>query len=219
MYRRWRPALSHILSMVVIVGLLIVPSMASAGHDDVMRDFMEDEDHHERSMHHDRHHDADKHHDERHDKRHSKNHGKRHQVDQAHAHKRHRGDGHEGHGHWGRHMGGPMMKPGHMARLLAGMDLSRDQRKKIRKIHRAVRRENLHLMSEMMEVADQLYDLYAEERLDADRIGRVYEKMFSYRRQMIQKSIRALDKINKVLNPDQREKFRDLRLQDYGMMH
>lgn len=112
-------------------------------------------------------------------------------------------------GGYGAMMGGgfgPMM--GGMMGGLYGLDLSKDQREKIRNIQFRMRRDNLKLMASMMDSSDKLAELYDKDKLDAGKIGKVYDEIFKIRREMIQQHIRARNEIYEALNKEQRKQFR-----------
>lgn len=105
-------------------------------------------------------------------------------------------------------MGGHMMGSGPMAYLYQ-LDLSKDQRTKVRALHRDVRKAHLALMEEMMDKSDKLLDLYAEDTPDVEKIGKVYDEIFVIRRKMIQQHIQLRNDTYKLLTKEQREKARE----------
>jgi Spy/CpxP family protein refolding chaperone len=112
-------------------------------------------------------------------------------------------------GGYGSMMGGgygPMM--GGMMMGLYGLDLSKVQREKIRDIQFRMRKHNLELMAKMMDSSDKLAELYDSDKLDAGKIGKVYDEVFKIKREMIQQYIRARNEIYEELNKEQRKQFR-----------
>lgn len=94
-------------------------------------------------------------------------------------------------------MGSGMM--GHRAEML---DITDEQRATMRKITADLRRSNIERMSKIMDVHDQLAELYEKEPLDAKAIGSVYGQIFDLRQQMIEAGIEAKNKKRKVLNKE-----------------
>lgn len=127
------------------------------------------------------------------------------------------GYGYGGYG-YGRHMGpmmgnmmggmmGPMM--GGLMGNLAGLDLTDQQRDKIRDIFRDMRQQHWDLMENMMKTSDKLYDLYDVDKPDPEKVGKVYDEIYKVKRQMIEQHIKTRNKVYDVLNKEQREKFKD----------
>ena len=119
---------------------------------------------------------------------------------------------------------GPMMGDmmgggfGPMVGDFYGMDLSKDQRAKIRSLHHAVRKQNMELMTEMMDSRDKLAELYDTAKPDPDKIGKVYDEIFKIRREMIQQHLKVRNKIYDLLTEDQRKEIDSERPFGYGHM-
>lgn len=108
--------------------------------------------------------------------------------------------------------GGPgmMMGGGYgpMMGALYQLDLTKEQRQKIRDIQRSMRKKNIGLMEKMMDRSASLEDLYDSEKLDPDKIGKAYDEFFKVKREMILRHVEARNKMYEVLNKEQREKFK-----------
>lgn len=126
-----------------------------------------------------------------------------------------------GYGHMMGPMGGMMGPMGYMMGNLAGLDLSDEQRDKIRDIHRNIRKKHFGLMEKMMDTSDKLYELYDVDKPNAEKIGKVYDEIYKIKRQMIQEHIIIRNKIFDLLTKEQREKFKanDPFAHRFGMMH
>lgn len=123
--------------------------------------------------------------------------------------------------HMGPMMGGPMgMMMGPMMGQLYGLDLSKEQRDKVRSIHRKVRKQHFALMDKMMDQSDKLYDLYSVDKPDPEQIGKVYDEIYKIKREMIKEHITVRNQIYDLLTKEQREKFKknDPFLRHFGMM-
>ena len=130
-----------------------------------------------------------------------------------------------GYGWMGNMMGGgygSMMGGGYgpMMGAFYGLDLSKEQRDKIRDIQRSMRKKNLGLMEKMMDRTDKLQELYDSEKLDPEKIGKAYDEYFKVKREMILQHVEARNKMYEVLNKEQREKFKSSDIHGHmgGMM-
>lgn len=126
---------------------------------------------------------------------------------------------------WGHGMmQGPMMMDGPMmGRMMGGfsdLDLSKEQRSKIRSIMQESRKSHLALMSKMLDASDKLSDLYDSDTPDPEKIGKAYDEVFSIQKQMIQEGIRAHNKAFELLSKEQREQYRKRAVPHrFGMMY
>jgi len=105
-------------------------------------------------------------------------------------------------------MGGSMMGMGMMMGGFSDLDLSKEQRDKIRAIMQESRKTHLELMSKMLDASDKLSDLYDNDMPDPDKIGKAYDEVFAIKKQMIQEGLRTRNKAFEVLTKEQREKYR-----------
>jgi Spy/CpxP family protein refolding chaperone len=87
------------------------------------------------------------------------------------------------------------------------LDLSKDQQAKINKIQDDMRKQHWALMGKMMDEQSKLRDLYAEEKLDAKKIGAVSDAVYALRKQMIESRIDATNRMREVLTKEQREQL------------
>jgi len=102
-------------------------------------------------------------------------------------------------------MGHGMMGFGNFRRL----DLSAEQRSKITPIRKEMRIKQWALMGEMMDAQDKLQELYDADMQDSAAINKQYKVIEDLRRQMVDNSVDAHNRINSILTKEQREKFRD----------
>jgi len=105
---------------------------------------------------------------------------------------------------------GGMMGPGMMGGgmgMLYGLNLDKSQRDKVRALMREQRTANCKLMTEMMDVHDELAAAYDKDKPDAKAVGRLYEKMQGMQRQMLERSVQMRNKMRGILNKEQQEQF------------
>ena len=111
---------------------------------------------------------------------------------------------------------GPGMMGGGMGMMGGGMgmmgfwslNLSKEQRAKINQISDETRRKHWELMGKMQEQSGALRDLYDADKRDAAEIGKAYQKIFDLKRQMIETSVDAHNRMEAVLTKEQREQLR-----------
>jgi len=101
-------------------------------------------------------------------------------------------------------MGHGMMGLGNFRAL----DLSADQRSRITPIRKEMRKKQWALMGEMMDAQDKLQELYDADKQDSAAINKQYKLIEDLRRQMVDNSVEAHNRINSILTQEQREKFR-----------
>ena len=95
---------------------------------------------------------------------------------------------------------------GHMtARLRAiwKLDLTAEQKVKIRAIQKDLRAKHWELEDKIDEASDELMGMYKFPKRDPQAIGKVYGKIFDYRRQMIELAVDAGNKAGDVLTTEQ----------------
>ncbi len=95
--------------------------------------------------------------------------------------------------------------------LIYSLDLSDEQRSKVRKIEGDLRRKNWDAMGKVRDEKDKLRDLFEASPRDPKAIGAAYGAMFGYQRQMIEASIEALNRAEAVLTEAQRQQLKQLR--------
>jgi Spy/CpxP family protein refolding chaperone len=98
------------------------------------------------------------------------------------------------------------------------LDLTNEQRTKIRKIQDDLRKEHWAVMGKIMDEQAKLRDLYEEDTLDPKQIGAAYDVIFGLRKQMIMTGIDAMNRIRGVLTKEQQEQLKKLRYGGTGMM-
>lgn len=116
-------------------------------------------------------------------------------------------------------MGGMGMMGGGMMGGFDGMgmgpfdmlDLTDEQRAKVRKIEDEQRKKSWDAMGKMMDESARLRDLYGADKRDPKEIGAVYKRIFDLKRQMIESSIDANNRMEAVLTDKQREQMKQAR--------
>ena len=114
---------------------------------------------------------------------------------------------------WGGAMGGWGMAEGEgfmTARLRAvwTLDLSKDQKSKIRTIQRKARAAHWELEDKIEMEADKLFEQYQYPKRDAKAIGKIYAKIFDYRRQIIENGIETGNAVEALLTKKQWKKLK-----------
>jgi Spy/CpxP family protein refolding chaperone len=118
-----------------------------------------------------------------------------------------------GHGMMGQGMMGPgqgMMAGQGGGGMLAALDLSEDQSRKIAAIQESHRQKNWATMGAVRAEQFKLRNLYGAETLDPDKIAEQQKKVDELRRQMIKSRVETHNQIAAVLTPEQRKQLRQL---------
>lgn len=89
------------------------------------------------------------------------------------------------------------------------LSLSSEQRTKITQIRKATRAKQWALMDDMMDAQDALQDLYDADKQDSAAINKQYKVIEDLRRQMVDNSVDANNRVNAILTKEQREKLRE----------
>ena len=116
-----------------------------------------------------------------------------------------------GGGHWGT---GPGMMGGRGYGMggggaFAALDLTDSQRKQIASVQDEVRKKNWTVMGSMHDERAKLRDaMWAGDKLDRTAVVAANKRMSELRQQMLENSLDAGDKIEKVLTPQQRESLK-----------
>ena len=113
-----------------------------------------------------------------------------------------------GGGGWESGEGGAMASQ--RMRMLAMLDLTLEQRKQVRDIQRENKHKQIDLNDKIGDLSDKLLDMYKQDKRDAKEIGKVYGQIFDIRRQMIELSIEATNRVTDVLSKEQREKMKHM---------
>ena len=113
-------------------------------------------------------------------------------------------------------MGGYGMGPGMMGGYgglgpLGALNLSDAQRDRITKILEADRQRHWAVMGKMMDDADKLRELLAEERPDPKKVGALYGQISVLRQQIIVAHVQARNEVQNVLTAKQREQLQQWR--------
>ncbi len=107
-------------------------------------------------------------------------------------------------------MMGPMGLMGfgpHMMGSLWGLDLSKEQRDKIRQIMREQRSKHFDMAEQRMAIWDELEEAHDQDKPDPKKTAAIYGKLFALKQQMIEQSIETQNKIRDLLTEEQREKL------------
>lgn len=121
-----------------------------------------------------------------------------------------RGGGMRGYGMGPGMMGGWGMGPGFAGgAALSSLDLSDTQRKQVLSIQDQVRKSNWDLMGKMQDEMAKQRDAFLDpEKRDRAAITAANKRMFELRQQMLDNSLDAAEKIEKILTPQQREQLK-----------
>jgi len=108
-------------------------------------------------------------------------------------------------------MGGPMMGGymGGMMGNLYGLNLTKDQRKKVRDLRQQLLKTNFPLMTQLMDESDKLEELYSQATPNPKDVGKVYESIFSIRRKMIENHVQTRNSIYALLTDEQKKELKN----------
>lgn len=109
-------------------------------------------------------------------------------------------------GGWESGEGGSMS--GYRMRMVSMLDLTAEQRKQVRDIQRDNKHKQIDLNDKIGDLSDTLLDMYKQDKREAKEIGKVYGQIFDIRRQMIELSIDATNRVTDVLTKEQKEKMK-----------
>lgn len=113
-----------------------------------------------------------------------------------------------------------MMGPGMMGGAGMGMmgvgpfamlDLTNEQRQKIRDIQREQRQKQLQIAGKILEEQAQLDDLYVTDTPDPQKVGAVYGRIAKLQQQQIESQVAASNRMQAVLTKEQKEQLKQLR--------
>ena len=117
------------------------------------------------------------------------------------------------HSHMQGMMGGAehemMMKPNML--MLKTLNLSKEQQSKIQNISDELRHKNWSTQGLINDESSKLRDLYDADKLDTAAIGKEYQKIFDFKRQMIEAYLDTQNRIDEILTPEQRTKMKKIR--------
>jgi Spy/CpxP family protein refolding chaperone len=114
-------------------------------------------------------------------------------------------------------MGPGMMGGGMGMGPLAMLNLSDEQRGKINKIQDELHKKNWDTQGKILEESTKLRDLYDADTPDPKKISAVYERIYALKRQTIEASIEAHNKMRAVLTKEQQEQLKNWRRGGMGM--
>ena len=97
---------------------------------------------------------------------------------------------------------------GELMPMLRGMELNPEQNTKLRAIIKEHRNKHLPLSMKRLDLVDDLEIAYSSsDKPDPVKIGELYGKIFEVRKEMIQSSLEAKNKVADILTPEQRETY------------
>lgn len=99
---------------------------------------------------------------------------------------------------------------------LAGLNLDDEQRKKVTELRRELRNNIWDLRRQVIDQREQLGLLYSADTLDVAAIKDTYEKLFQIKLKLIEHTLNFKQKMDKVLNKEQRQQFHRMM---HGGMH
>jgi len=113
-------------------------------------------------------------------------------------------------------MGPGMMGPGmgmmgpdkHMQGLLDYLQLTDEQREEVRSIQRKVRREHMEAMLDVMELREDMWAAFREQRPDPENMRQMHEAMSEKKGDMLVSFIEMRNSIYDLLTDEQRERVR-----------
>jgi Spy/CpxP family protein refolding chaperone len=112
----------------------------------------------------------------------------------------------QGYGMMGQGMMGPGMMRGYGPMWLP--DLKEDQQKKITAIYEELHKKRWDLITKLQGEYATLRGLYAADKRDPAAIGDQYKKISELRRQMVEQSVEAHNRMEAVLTKEQKERLR-----------
>lgn len=119
------------------------------------------------------------------------------------------GSGMMGSGMMGPGMGMMGMGPGMgMMGAFYALDLNDDQQKKLTQIQDGLRKQHWEQMGKIQDEYAKLRDLYAADTRDPAAIGAQAQRIFDLRRQMIESSVDAGNRMEAVLTAEQKAQLR-----------
>jgi Spy/CpxP family protein refolding chaperone len=92
--------------------------------------------------------------------------------------------------------------------MLAGLNLSDEQRQKVLAIQEQHRTKNWAAMGEVRAEQHKLRSLYGAEKLDADKVAEQQKKVDELRRALLKSRVEAHNQMAAVLTPEQRKLLR-----------
>ena len=103
-------------------------------------------------------------------------------------------------------MMGPDM---HMHGLLDYLQLTDEQREEVRAIQREVRREHMEAMLDVMDLREDMWAAFREQRPDPENMRQMHEAMSEKKGDMLVSFIEMRNSIHDLLTDEQRERVRE----------
>ncbi len=103
-----------------------------------------------------------------------------------------------------------MMGPGmQMHGLLEYLELTDEQREEVRTIQREVRREHMEAMLDVMDLREDMWAAFREERPDPENMRQMHEEMSRKKGDMLVSFIEMRNSIYDLLTDEQRERVKE----------
>ena len=90
----------------------------------------------------------------------------------------------------------------------AALNLNEQQQKQITQIQDELRKKHWNLMGKMNDERVKLRDLYTSGKRDPAAIGQQQQRIDDLRRQMVESSVEAQNRMEAVLTPEQKQQLR-----------
>jgi Spy/CpxP family protein refolding chaperone len=87
------------------------------------------------------------------------------------------------------------------------LNLTADQKSKITPIFKETRAKQWAAMGKMMDAEERLQELYDVDKQDSDAINKQYKVIEDLRRQMVDTSVEAHNRVNSILTKEQKEQL------------
>lgn len=100
---------------------------------------------------------------------------------------------------------------------LQGLDLNEQQLGKINQIQDETRRKNWGVMGKLMDERAHMRDLFTADKRDPAAIGKQAMKLAELRRQLLETSVEAHNRIEALLTKEQREQLRSVHRRSWMM--
>lgn len=105
-------------------------------------------------------------------------------------------------------MGSGMMGQGQQGGMMAGLNLTDEQRQKVLAIQEEHRKKNWTAMGEVRAEQYKLRSLSGADKVDADKVAEQQKKVDELRRQLLKSRVETHNQMAAVLSPEQRKLLR-----------
>ncbi len=122
-----------------------------------------------------------------------------------------------GPGGYGPMMGGPGMMRGYGPGAAAGIELSNEQRTKMREIQREHFKQEMALREKLYDEYGKLEEIYEADKPDPKAVRDAYDRIYALRKQRIEARLQAHNKMFDLLTDEQRTLWRTQRRLGAGL--